>query len=70
MNLLEHGNQPLLMDLPVLGGQLGATAQLFQHVVDVGDGQPRVRRLLTLPMPIQRLAQRLGNVTSGDYFPE
>jgi hypothetical protein len=57
VNLLQHRHQPLLVDLAVLGRQLLAGAELLQHVVHVGDRQPRVRRLLPLAVGVERPAE-------------
>ena len=55
MQLLEHADQPLLVDLALLRRQRLAGSQLFEHVVHVGQGELGVLGLLALAVRIQFL---------------
>src|SRR2546430_2538676 len=50
-------HQPLLVDGPILRRQFLAPPQLPQHVVHVGDGQRRKRRLLPLAVSVEGFAE-------------
>ena len=57
VELPEHGDQPMFVDLFLLGGQRFPRPQLLQHVVHAGHGQVGVQLLLALAVGIEGFAQ-------------
>src|SRR5690606_22623760 len=57
VELPQHRDKPLLVNLAVLVVERRAGAQLLQHVVHLRQRQPRMRRLPLLAESIQPLAE-------------
>jgi hypothetical protein len=57
VDLLEQGDKPLLMDLPLLFGQGFTCTELLQNVVHIGDREPRMQLLLAFAVGIEPLAE-------------
>ena len=57
VKLFEDGDEALVVDLLVLGGEGFAAAELFQDVVDAGEGEAGMRFLLALAVRVQPLAE-------------
>lgn len=57
VKLFENRDQPLLVNRLLFVVERFAGAELFEHVVHAGHGQPRMGRLLPLPMRAKLLQQ-------------
>ena len=53
MDLLENGNEALVVDRLFLGGQRGAGADGFEDVVQAGEREVWVKRLLLLAVRVE-----------------
>jgi len=53
VDLLQHGDEPVLADLLFRRAELRATAQLLQHVVHAGGGEVGVLGLLALAVGVE-----------------
>ena len=58
MDLAEHGDEALVVDLLFLGGERLAAAELFEHVVNAGEREAGMLLLLPLAVRIEPLAER------------
>jgi len=55
VQLGEDGDQPLLVNLTLLGGERFASAQLFEDVVHAGHGQAGMEFLLAFAVGVELL---------------
>ena len=53
VDLLEDGDEALVVDRLFLGGERGAGADGFEHVIHPGEREVRVKHLLFLAMRVE-----------------
>jgi hypothetical protein len=76
VELLEDGDQAVLVDEFVLGGKVGGGeragvdgAEFFQHVVHVGEGQVGIFGLLALAMGVEFFGDQV-TLSTSEMSPE
>ena len=60
VDLLEDGDQALVVDLPVLRGQGCPGAEFFKDVVNAGEGEVEMQGLLALAVGVEPFAKLAG----------
>ena len=67
MNLLEDGDEALVVDLLFLGGERLAAAELFEHVVNAGERKAWMLLLLPLAVQIESLTEGADALLERGY---
>ena len=60
VDLLEDGDQALVVDLPVLRGQGSLGAEFFKDVANAGEGEVGMLGLLALAVRVEPFAKLAG----------
>ncbi len=68
VDLLEEGDEALVVNLLVLGGEGFAAAEFFQDVVDAGEGEAGMLLLLALAVRVQPLAEVADALLEWGFF--
>jgi hypothetical protein len=68
VDLPEQGDEALVVDLLVLGGEGFSGAEFFEHVVDAGEREAGIQLLLALAVRVQTLAEIADALLEGAFF--
>jgi hypothetical protein len=68
VDLAEDGDEALIVDLLFLGVEGFSRAELFQHVVDAGEGEAGMKFLLALAVRVKTLAEIADALLEFAFF--
>jgi hypothetical protein len=68
VDLAQHGDEALVVDLLFLGGERLAAAELFEHVVHAGEREAGMLLLLPLAVRVETLAEVADALFERGFF--